>query len=245
MNHSIQIEDLTRTYGQRTVVDNLSLTVAEGEIFGFLGHNGAGKTTTVSMLTTLLQPSSGNAWINGKSILNESMEIRRQIGYLPELVELYADLTVEENLNFLARLSGLSDPRAAVQHTLSVLNFTGWKDTKVRFLSKGMRQKVGLAQAILHKPRVLFLDEPSSGLDPQGTLEMRNILAELNREEGTTIFMNTHMLSEVAQLCTSIGILQNGRLLYAGKMEQVLSLFPEGSSLEQIYLQVMQEGAGV
>ncbi|MBN2625309.1 MAG: ABC transporter ATP-binding protein [Spirochaetales bacterium] len=243
MKPIIQIEGLTKAYQEKEVVRNLHLNIEKGEIFGFLGHNGAGKTTTISMLITLLEPSEGNAWINGFNVMGESMEVRKHIGYLPEQVYLYGDLTVEENLIFLGKLSGIVHPRERALTTLAQLNFSDWRDTKVKQLSKGMRQRVGLAQAILHQPEVLFLDEPSSGLDPQGTLELRDILRKLNRENGTTIFMNTHMLSEVSHLCTGIGILQTGRLIVSGSMEEVLGRFPGETSLENIYLKAMKEGA--
>ena len=237
MKPIIQIEGLSKRYQQKEVVRDLSLSVEEGEIFGFLGHNGAGKTTTISMLITLLDPTGGDAWINGYNIRSESIKVRESIGYLPELVNLYGDLTVRENLLFFGKLSGLPDPKSSVDTTLKMLNFSQSKDTRVKQLSKGMRQRAGLAQAILHQPKLLFLDEPASGLDPLGTQELRDVLRNLNRNMGTTIFMNTHMLSEVSQLCTSIGILQAGRLVVSGSMKDVLSDFPEETSLEEIYIQ--------
>lgn len=245
MKNIIETFGLTKTFKNKIVVDHLSLSIEKGEIFGFLGHNGAGKTTTVSMLITLLNPSAGSGRINGFDIQKDSLKVRKQIGYLPEQVDLYGDLTVSENLIYLGRLSGLTNPKSHVDDVLKLLNFTDSRNTKIRHLSKGMRQRVGLGQAILHKPQVLFLDEPASGLDPQGAMEMRDILRRLNREEGTTIFMNTHMLSEVSQLCTSIGILQMGKLIVSGAMDSVLSRFPQGFSLEQIYLQAMAEGETV
>jgi len=242
MNTIIKTHELTKTYQGKRAVDTLSLSVKKGEIFGFLGHNGAGKTTTISMLITLLNPSSGQAWINGYHITGQSMEVRRSIGYLPEQVALYNELSVSENLQFFASLSGAGQPKKQTEKVLEKLHISSWKDRKVSHLSKGMRQRVGLAQAIIHEPAILFLDEPSSGLDPQGTLELRELLRQLNREDGTTIFMNTHMLTEVSHLCTSIGILQNGKLIIQGRLEKVLSQFPGEANLEDIYLKAMEKG---
>lgn len=235
----LEILGLTKKYGQFTAVDNLSLTVDKGEIFGFLGHNGAGKTTTVLMLITLLLPTSGHALIDGLDIVKDNLKVRQRIGYLPENVNLYGDLSVQDNLRFFGKLSGVIDIEHRIDEVLSVLNFSTWKNKKVNQLSKGMRQRVGIAQAILHQPQLLFLDEPASGLDPQGTKEIRELLLTLNQEYKTTIFMNTHLLSEVARTCTSIGIINHGRLLLSGPIDSVLAQFPEEKSLEDIYLKCM------
>ena len=232
----LQITGLTKVFDSITAVDNVNLTVEKGAIFGFLGHNGAGKTTTVSMLITLLEPTSGKALIDGQDVLRDSIKVRRLIGYLPENVNLYGDLTTAENLRFLGELSGIDHVEKRIDEVLDILKFSQWKHTKVRQLSKGMRQRVGIAQAILHQPKILFLDEPASGLDPQGTKEIRELLLSLNRDYGTTIFMNTHLLSEVSKTCTDIGIINHGKLLLAGPINWVLQQFPEEKSLEDIYL---------
>jgi len=234
----LSVRNLTKRFGTRTVVDRLSFDVQDGEVFGFLGHNGAGKTTTISMLTSLLQPTSGNIRIDGKEMVTHSLQIREIIGYLPENIRLYQDLTVDENLQFLGHLAGLKAPGERIDEVLDELRFTEWKHTRIGYLSKGMRQKVGIAQAILHNPRLLFLDEPVSGLDPQGTKEIRELLLYMNRKYGTTIFMNTHMLSEVTQVCTHIGIIRSGRMLYCGNLQDITSAFPSGTTLEDIYLQI-------
>ncbi len=237
-NTLLSVRNLTKRFGTRTVVDRLSFDVQDGEVFGFLGHNGAGKTTTISMLTSLLQPTSGNIRIDGKEMVTHSLQIREIIGYLPENIRLYQDLTVDENLQFLGHLAGLKAPGERIDEVLDELRFTEWKHTRIGYLSKGMRQKVGIAQAILHNPRLLFLDEPVSGLDPQGTKEIRELLLYMNRKYGTTIFMNTHMLSEVTQVCTHIGIIRSGRMLYCGNLQDITSAFPSGTTLEDIYLQI-------
>jgi ABC-2 type transport system ATP-binding protein len=234
----LEISDLTRNYGDFTAVNKLNLTVKEGAIFGFLGHNGAGKTTTVLMLTTLIEPTSGKALINGIDIVRNNLEVRNQIGYLPENVNLYSELTTAENLWFFGKLSGIEKVEKRIDEVLNLLNFTPWKHKKVGHMSKGMRQRVGIAQAILHQPKILFLDEPASGLDPQGTIEIRELLLMLNKRYGTTIFMNTHLLSEVTKICTDIGILKQGNLLLSGSIDSIQKKFPQEKSLEEIYIKI-------
>jgi len=234
----LKIENLIKKYGDFTAVDNLNLEVKEGSIFGFLGHNGAGKTTTISMLTTLILPTSGNATINEFDIVKDNLKVRNLLGYLPENVTLYGDLTAVENLRFFGKLSGIKDVDSSIDETLKLLDFTAWKNRKVKTYSKGMRQRIGIAQAILHNPKILFLDEPTSGLDPQGTKELRDILLMLIKERGTTIFMNTHLLSEVTKLCTDIGIISKGKLLLADSIKNIERDFPEEKSLEEIYFKI-------
>jgi ABC-2 type transport system ATP-binding protein len=240
MSDSILVtENLTKTYGNKRVVKDLSFSVKAGEIFGFLGHNGAGKTTTIAMLTTLISPSGGSAWVGGKNIHSESIGVRTLIGYLPEQVALYGEMSVQENLLYFGRLSGIKNPEQRIDEVLEILSFEKWRHTKAGYLSKGMRQRVGIAQAILHEPPILFLDEPVSGLDPQGTRDMRNILLLMNRKYGTTIFMNTHMLSEVTRICTSIGIIRQGEMVYSGRLDELLKRFSHERSLEEIYISLI------
>jgi ABC-2 type transport system ATP-binding protein len=238
---AIQTQNLTRRYGDNLAVNNLTLEVPQGEIFGFLGHNGAGKTTTVNMLTTLLLPTSGNATVFGYDITTENLQVRQHIGYVPENVRLYNDLTVAENLHFLAALSGVADIPGRITEVLELLDHPEWRNLRVGGFSKGMRQRIGIAQALLHKPAVLFLDEPASGLDPEGTRDIGHLIVWLNAEFGITIFMNTHQLSEVTKLCTSIGIMNHGRLVIADRLKNVMSRFPHHASLEEIYLEVEKQ----
>lgn len=234
----LQAENLCKKYGDTYVVDNLSLKVNEGSIFGFLGHNGAGKTTTISLLTTLILPTSGKATIDGYDIKRDNLKVRKLIGYLPENVMLYGDLTAVENLRFFGKLSGVTDVEKRIEDTLKLLEISDWKHRRVKTYSKGMRQRIGIAQAILHDPKVLFLDEPTSGLDPQGTKELRDILLMLNKTRNTTIFMNTHLLSEVTKICTDIGIISKGKLLLADSIENVERRFANEKSLEEIYFKI-------
>jgi len=235
---AIQTKVLTKTYGTKHAIRNLSLNIQSGEVFGLLGHNGAGKTTTVNILTTLLEPTSGTATVNGFDITKNANEVRQSIGYLPENVQFYDNLTLLENLQFFARLSVVARPDKRINTVLEFLDFTGHKDERLATFSKGMRQRVGIAQAILHEPKVLFLDEPTSGLDPQGVKNLREIITSLNKELGMTIFMNTHLLTEVTKTCTSIGILRDGELIYQDSLARTLKSFPDQASLEEIYLKI-------
>jgi len=231
-------ERVTKSYPNITALDDLSLEVSDGAIFGFLGHNGAGKTTALSIFSTLILPSSGSVTIQGMDVVKDNLKVRKILGYLPENVALYGELTVRENLRFLGRLSEVRKVDAAIDETLDMLEFSQWSDYKVKTLSKGMRQRVGVAQAILHKPKILFLDEPTSGLDPEGTAEIRDMLLRINAELGTTIFMNTHMLSEVTRTCTDIGIISHGKLLLADTLKNVEKQYEDCKSLEEIYFRI-------
>lgn len=235
---AIETERLSKSYGARVAVRGLDLVVQRGEIFGFLGHNGAGKTTTIHMLTTLLKPTSGSARLFGHDTVSDSFAARAQFGYVPESVFFYDNLSASENLLYLARLSGVPDPRTRVAEVLDYLDFLDHRDTRVGEFSKGMRQRVGLAQAILHRPRLLFLDEPTSGLDPVGVRQLRALILRLNAVDGMTIFMNTHLLSEVSKTCTSIGVLNHGALTFHDTYAGTLARFPDEQSLEEIYHRV-------
>lgn len=235
---AIHTTGLTKSYGEATALRDLDLTVSRGEIFGLLGHNGAGKTTTVNLLTTLLEPTSGRVEVGGLDVAVDPDRVRRMIGYLPENVQFYDNLSTMENLRFFGRLSGLSKPDARIHEVLEYLDFAGHDDQRVGTFSKGMRQRVGIAQAILHSPEVLFLDEPTSGLDPEGVRQLREVIVRLNRDLGMTIFMNTHLLSEVTKTCSHIGILRQGELAYQASLAATLEAFPGEDSLEEIYLQI-------
>jgi ABC-2 type transport system ATP-binding protein len=235
---AIQTLGLSKSYGDKPALRTLNLTIESGEIFGLLGHNGAGKTTAVNLLTTLLEPTSGSMTVAGVDGLTHPEELRHLIGYLPESVHFYDNLSTMENLRFFAKLSGLMKPDDRIREVLEYLNFSGHENERIETFSKGMRQRVGIAQAILHMPKVLFLDEPTSGLDPMGVRELRDVIVSLNRDFKMTIFMNTHLLSEVTKTCTSIGVLRQGELIYQNSLEATLLAFPSEESLEEIYLQM-------
>lgn len=238
----INIKQLSQTFDGHTALDCLTLDIAKGEVFGFLGHNGAGKTTTIQMLTTLARPASGTATIDGHDIVTDPLSVRRCIGYVPENVRLYDTMTANENLIFFARLSGVANPQRRTAEVLDLLDCTDLTHARVGGFSKGMRQRIGLAQAILHNPRVLFLDEPTSGLDPMGIKMLRDLIKRLNAEFGMTIFMNTHLISEIAKTCTSIAVLSHGKLVYHDKIEAVTARYGDDTALEELYLSLVPQG---
>jgi ABC-2 type transport system ATP-binding protein len=234
----IDIKSLVKKYKNFLALDNLNLQINKGEIFGFLGHNGAGKTTTVNILTTLLPPTSGSANICGFNISKDSLEVRKRIGYLPENVKFYENLTAYENLEYLAQLSGIKSPAKKIKETLEFIDFMGFENKKVGEFSKGMKQRIGIAQAIIHEPEVLFLDEPTSGLDPMGIKKLREFILKINKEKEITIFLNTHLLSEVSKICSTIGVLNHSRLIYKDSLENTLKKFKDEVSLEEIYFNI-------
>lgn len=241
---AIEVRRLSHRYDHEFVVSDIDLRIEPGEVFGFLGHNGAGKTTVVNVLTTLLRPTSGTALVCGFDVVSAREEVTRRIGYLPADVRMYPHLTARENLEFFAALSGVPDPRAAAAETLGYLECGDYADRRVGTFSTGMRQRIGIAQAIVHRPDVLFLDEPTSGLDPVGVRQLRDTIVRLNSELGMTVFMNTHLLSEVSKVCTTIGVLNHGELIYKDSIEATRERFPNEASLEDIYVR-MEDGESV
>ena len=238
---AIELREVTHRYARTPVLHGINLTIAHGEVFGFLGHNGAGKTTAINVLTTLIVPTSGTAAVCGYDVVAQRSAVTRCIGYLPTEVRLYGHLTAAENLEFFGRLSGVPDARAAARETLHYLGCAELADQRVGSFSTGMRQRIGIAQAVLHRPSVLFLDEPTTGLDPSGVRQLRETIRRLNQDLGMTVFMNTHLLSEVAKVCTTIGVLNHGELIYKDSIEETTRRFPDEASLEDIY--VRMEGA--
>jgi len=207
----IQTENLTKKFNQLTAVEDLSLSVAQGEVFGFLGPNGAGKTTTVRMLTSLIQPTGGKAVVNGYTLGQQDQDIRRHIGLLTETPGLYDNLSAEYNLRIFARLCEVKDPAGQVEKYLRLLGLWERRFDPAATFSKGMKQKLAIARALLHEPSILFLDEPTSGLDPESAHLVRDFIEEL-RKQGRTIFLCTHNLDEAARLCDRIGVFKT-RLL--------------------------------
>ncbi len=209
----IRVENLTKFYGPRLAIADVTFTVRKGEIVGFLGPNGAGKTTTMRILTGYLPPSSGRAEIAGYDIFTQSLEARRHIGYLPESVPLYPEMTVRAYLHFMATLKGVPGPkqRARVGYVMERTRITEVADTLIAKLSRGYRQRVGLAQALVHDPPVLVLDEPTVGLDPRQIIETRQLIKSLGGDH--TIILSTHILPEVSMTCSRVLIITKGRLI--------------------------------
>ena len=207
----IQVEGLTKRYGDVTAIEGLTFHVERGEIVGFLGPNGAGKTTTMRVLTGYLPPTEGTARIAGYDIFTESLEARRHIGYMPETVPLYPEMTVRGYLDFMARIRGVRDRRRAVEEAMALCHVEDRADAIIATLSKGYRQRVGLAQALLHEPDVLILDEPTIGLDPRQIIEVRELIRELGQEQ--TVLLSSHILPEVSQVCTRVLIIHKGHIV--------------------------------
>ena len=243
MTIAIRVEKLAKHYGDFTALNDLSLEIKEGEVFGFLGHNGAGKTTTINILTTLLSPTSGSANICGYDVVGQSMLARSHIGYVPENVRLYDQMTARDNLMFFAKLSDVESPAERILETLTFLDCVDLEGKPVGAMSKGQRQRIGLAQAILHRPKVLFLDEPTSGLDPMGIKTLRDLIVKLNRQFGMTIFMNTHLISEVSKTCTSIAVLNQGQLVYHDTIDAVMKRFGDDKALGRFIKCLKKTGA--
>ncbi len=212
----IEVQNLTKTFNGKTVLKDVSFEVKEGEIFGYLGPNGAGKTTTLRIILGLLNPTSGNAFVMGQNLgLGENEALRNKVGVLLEDDGVYDRLSAYENLDYYAQLYGLSDRIERKRRIRELLESVGLSDRikdKVGRFSKGMRRKLALARAIVHEPEVLFLDEPSSGLDPEAQIMVRDLILQLSEEMGVTIFLNSHDLDEVQRICTKIAILQSGEI---------------------------------
>jgi ABC-2 type transport system ATP-binding protein len=219
---AITTRNLTRRFGKLTAVQDLDLHVPESALFGLIGPNGAGKTTTLRMLAGLLEPSEGDIRIHELPVRQYWEELQWQIGYMPDFFGVYEDLLVWEYLDFFARCYRIPSlrRRRAIDELLELVDLTEKRDAYVHTLSRGMRQRLCLAHALVHDPQVLLLDEPASGLDPRARVEMRELLREL-RAMGKTIVLSSHILSELADLCDSVGIMDRGRLVASGSLEQI------------------------
>ena len=218
-NLAIQTEGLTKRFGQRVAVDGVSLEVARGEVFGFLGPNGAGKTTMIAMLLGLVRPTSGRALVLGRDVARDAAAALRGVGAMIEAPAFYPYLSGRDNLRVLARVHALPD--AAVGAALATVELTDRARDRFRTYSQGMRQRLGIAAALLHQPELIILDEPTNGLDPAGTVELRALIRSL-AAEGRTVFLSSHLLHEVQQVCDRVAILQAGRVLRQGSVRELL-----------------------
>jgi ABC-2 type transport system ATP-binding protein len=207
----IRVEHLTKNYGPRVAVADITFDVDKGEVLGFLGPNGAGKTTTMRMLTGYLPPSAGRAEVAGFDVATQSLQARANIGYLPETVPLYPDMSVRSYLNFMGKIKGVKERKREIERSMEKARIAHRAGDQIGKLSKGLRQRVGLAQALLGDPPVLILDEPTSGLDPKQIIETRNLIKSLGGEH--TVILSTHILPEVAVTCSRIVIISNGRVV--------------------------------
>ena len=242
----IRLEELTKEYdlpggtGQIVAADKLSLEIPAGEIFGLVGPNGAGKTTTLKMVCGLLVPTAGRVTVNGIDVERQPEEAQRYLGYLSDFFSLYDDLKVWEYLDYFARAYKM--PPAAipgrVEHLIELMGLGPKRDSFIAGLSRGMKQRLGVARAIIHDPPVLVLDEPAAGLDPKARLALKELLRELNRN-GKTVFITSHILSDLEEICTSLAIMEKGHLLRVGSLEQVMR---EGAGARRFRLKLAAAG---
>ncbi|HKJ39059.1 MAG TPA: ABC transporter ATP-binding protein [Anaerolineales bacterium] len=236
----IQVNGLVKDYGNRRALDSISFDANQGEIVGFLGPNGAGKTTTMRILAGYMPPTSGEAIVAGYDIIEESLEVRKRVGYLPETVPLYEDMTALEYLKFMGELRHLPNAEERALETLEMVNLEERADSFIGTFSKGMRQRVGLAQALLHRPEVIILDEPTIGLDPAQVVEIRNVIREIGKDR--TVLFSTHILSEAQQICDRVLIINKGVIVTEDTPENLQSRV---LGAERIILRVRGDADGL
>jgi len=245
---AIETEHLTRRFGALTAVDRVDLAIPSGEIFGLLGPNGAGKTTVIKMLTTLLEPTSGRARVAGFDVASAPAEVRRRIGYVPQLLSADGSLTAVENLRLSARLYGIrrAERTARIEEALQFMGLEDSSNKLVKTYSGGMIRRLELAQAMLHRPAVLFLDEPTIGLDPVARRTVWERLRDLKRAHGMTVLLTTHDMEEADHLCDELAILHQGSVAAAGTLAALKALVGSGAGLEEVFAHfsggVIQEG---
>jgi len=243
----IETEKLTKRYGSQTAVNELDLEIREGEVFGFLGPNGAGKTTTLLMFLGLTEPTSGKVHVCGFDPRRDPLRVKERVGYLPENVGFYDDMNARENLQFVARLNGVPDqisgPR--IDSWLKEVGLYEEVEKKVGIYSKGMRQRLGIAEVLIKEPKVVFLDEPTIGLDPDGTNRMLDLIHSLSRDKNITIFLSSHLLDQVQRICDRVGIMIKGNLVAVGPIGELakekLGIDKERYTLEEIYMKYFKE----
>jgi ABC-2 type transport system ATP-binding protein len=240
VNSMIEIKNLTKKFGTFTAVDHVSYTVEESEIFGLLGHNGAGKTTTILMLLGLITPTEGTAIVDGADIIKSPLEARRHVGLLPENVGFYDNLNARQNLSFYAELAQVPDNVAKdrVEKLIDMVGLGQKRDVKVGAYSRGMRQRLGIAQSLVRDPKILILDEATQGIDPEGTRDLRELIRMLSKEKGMTIVFTTHVLYEVNKLCDRVAIMKNGIIAGLGTIPELRKQVnaEEGEDFEQVFL---------
>jgi ABC-2 type transport system ATP-binding protein len=230
----IEVQNLSKQYGNVKAVTDVSFSVGDQQVLGFLGPNGAGKTTIMKILTGFHYPSSGTAFVDGIPVEEQPLEIKKRIGYLPENVPLYGDLTVDEYLNFAAqaRFIPKHEREAAINASLEACGLVNYRSRNIETLSKGYRQRAGLAQAILHDPPILILDEPTTGLDPNQIIEIRSLIKELGKRK--TVILSTHILQEVEAICTQVLIINDGRIAAQGRPEEIAGTMKGGDTWELV-----------
>ncbi len=236
----IQVENLTKVYGDFTAIKDVTFRVQHGEVLGFLGPNGAGKTTTMRILTGFMPPTAGRAKVAGYDVFEQSLEARRHIGYLPETVPLYPEMTVARYLDFVASLRGVPNRQDAIERVMNDVGLIDRADTIIGKLSKGYRQRVGLAQALVHDPEVIILDEPTIGLDPKQIIEVRELIRNLGGDH--TVILSTHILPEVSQVCSRVLIINDGQIVAEDTPERLTARLKGG---ERIFIHLANGAANV
>ena len=243
----IEAEGLTKKYGHQIAVNNLNLQIHEGEVFGFLGPNGAGKTTTLLMFLGLTEPTSGKVRVIGFDPTRDPFHVKEKVGYLPENVGFYDDMDARQNLQYIARLNRIPDKisNEKIGESLKVVDLLEEVGKKVGTYSKGMRQRLGIAEVLIKEPKLIFLDEPTIGLDPDGTNRMLDLIHSLSREKNITIFLSSHLLDQVQRICDRVGIMIKGGLVAMGPIEELakkkLGVDKEHYTLEEIYMKYFKE----
>jgi ABC-2 type transport system ATP-binding protein len=242
---AIRIEGLTKRFKDVTAVDSVTFNVAAGEVFGFMGHNGAGKTTTIRILLGLVKPSAGSASVLGHNIERESIEVRRLSGYLPGSYALPKEMTAAAFLAYVASMFGIPkrEAKIRIEELLDLFDLTAVANKKLGGYSSGMTQKIGLAQALINEPRVLFLDEPTAGLDPLGRHELLQHIKHLARDKGVTVMFSTHILSDIESVCESVAILHRGRLVAEGRLDDLKRAHGE-TNMDGLYLKLARRMEG-
>jgi ABC-2 type transport system ATP-binding protein len=247
MEPVIETSDLTKRYGEQLAVNRLTLQVDQGEIFGFLGPNGAGKTTTILMLLGLSEPTSGTARVCGIDPNREPVRVKRIVGYLPENVGFYEDMTGFDNLKYVARLNGLKDgvARGRIEALLELVGLADEGKKRVGAYSRGMRQRLGIAEVLIKEPRMVFLDEPTMGLDPDGTQRMLEMIQSLSRDKAITVFFSSHLLDQVQRISDRVGIMLKGKLVAVGPIQELakrsLGIDQERYTLEEVYMRYFRQ----
>lgn len=227
---SIKVEHLTKVFGTQIAVNNISFELKKGEIVGFLGPNGAGKSTTMKMITGYIPPTNGKLEVCGYDVIKEPMQIRKSIGYLPEANPLYFDMYIREYLEFTAGIHKIEKPKAKIEEMIMLTGLTKEAHKKIGMLSKGYKQRVGLAQAMLHDPEVLILDEPTSGLDPIQIVEIRELISKIGKEK--TVLLSTHIMQEVEAMCSRVIIISSGNIVTD---DSLTNLQKDNKSLEEVF----------
>jgi len=245
----VETHNLTKNYGGQVAVSDLTFTIEEGEIFGFLGPNGSGKTTTLLMLLGLTEPTGGWARVAEFNPTREPIEVKRIVGYIPESIGFYDDMDARENLRFIARLNNMADPVSSpkIEEALGSVGLSDEAEKKVGAYSRGMRQRLGIAEILIKEPRLAFLDEPTLGLDPEGTTRIIEYIESLSRDKNITILLSSHDLKQVQKIADRIGIMIHGQMIALGSLEKLaeekLGVDDKEISLDDVYMRYFQEGS--